>query len=98
MMGNPMRIIGFLLCLIASPVLAQEPTIAIIGMVHSHVWGQIDRMIRGDPAKLVGIAETAPDLIDEAKKRGATGPFFDDYKKMLDEVKPTIVSAFVENN
>jgi predicted dehydrogenase len=78
---------------------AQEPTIAIIGLRHSHVWGHIGKMIAGKPAKLVGIAETLPDMIAEAKKRGAADElFFADYKKMLDEKKPQIVWAFVENN
>jgi predicted dehydrogenase len=56
-------------------------------------------MAQGEQAKLVGIAETVPELVSEARKRGAGGiPFFDDYKRMLDEAKPDIVWAFVENN
>ncbi|MBI3208358.1 MAG: Gfo/Idh/MocA family oxidoreductase [Candidatus Solibacter usitatus] len=78
---------------------AQEPTIAIIGLRHSHVWGHIGKMIEGKPARLVGIAETLPVQIEEAKKRGAAANlFYTDYKKMLDETKPTMVWAFVENN
>lgn len=78
---------------------AQEHTIAIVGMVHSHVWDHLGKMIQGEPARLVGIAETRPELIAEAKKRGATEvPFFEDYQKMLDRTKPDIVWAFVENN
>jgi predicted dehydrogenase len=93
----------FLLCsvLLLATVFAnaQEPTIAIIGLRHSHVWGHIGKMIAGKPAKLVGIAETLPDMIADAKKRGAAEDlFFTDYKKMLDEKKPLIVWAFVENN
>src|SRR5438552_2004573 len=38
-------------------------------------------------------------LVAEAKKRGAAEvPFFSDYHKMLDEVRPDFVWAFVENN
>ena len=78
---------------------AQDPTIAIIGLRHSHAWGHIGKMIEGKPAKLVGIAETLPDMIAEAKKRGAADAlFYADYKKMLDEKKPSMVWAFVENN
>jgi predicted dehydrogenase len=87
------------LLLITLPMCAQDYKIAIIGMVHSHVWGHLKPMLDGKDAKLVGIAETNPDLIAEAKKRGAKDtPVFDDYKKMLDQVKPDIVWAFVENN
>jgi predicted dehydrogenase len=78
---------------------AAEYKIAVIGLVHSHVWGHLGKMIKGEPARLVGIAETEDELIAEANKRGATSiPFFNDYGKMLDEAKPDIVWAFVENN
>jgi predicted dehydrogenase len=88
-----------ILFLLALPLGAQQYKIAIIGLVHSHVWGHIGKMIQGEPARLVGIAETRAELIAEAKKRGATAvPFYDDYRKMLDETKPDIAWAFVENN
>ncbi len=88
-----------LLCvLLALPMAAQEK-IAVIGLEHSHVWGHLDRMIKGQPAKLVGIAETNPELIAEAKKSGAQDALiFSDYRKMLDETKPDKVWAFVPNN
>jgi len=87
------------LLLMTLPVQAQDYKIAIIGMVHGHVWGHLQPMLNGKDVKLVGIAETNPDLIAEAKKRGATStPFFSDYKKMLDETKPDIVWTFAENN
>jgi len=81
--------------------LAAEPDykMAVIGLVHSHVWGHLGAMLKGEHARLAGIAETIPDLVAEANKRGATGvPFFNDYRKMLDDVRPNFVWAFVENN
>jgi predicted dehydrogenase len=93
-----LRTATFLL-LMALPMAAQEYKIAVIGLVHSHVWGHLTVMLKQQHAKLVGIAETNPELIAEAKRRGATEvPFFDDYKKMLDQAKPDIAWAFVENN
>lgn len=79
---------------------AQEYKIAVVGMVHSHVWGHLNDMIKGNtPARLVAISEPKEDLIAEAKKMGASDDLFiADYKKMLDEKKPNIVWAFVENN
>ncbi len=84
----------------ASPLRgAGEYKMAIIGMVHSHVWGHLGAMLKGEHAKLAGIAETVPDLVAEAKKRGANQvPFFSDFHTMLDEVRPDFVWAFVENN
>jgi predicted dehydrogenase len=87
------------LLLAALPLAAQEYKMAVIGLVHSHVWGHLKTMAAGTEAKLVGIAETNSELVAEAKKRGAEAvPIFSDYKKMLDETKPTFVWAFVENN
>jgi len=78
---------------------AGDYKMAVIGLVHSHVWGHLGPMLKGEHAKLAGIAETIPDLVAEAKKRGAADvPFFGDYHKMLDEVRPDFVWAFVENN
>lgn len=89
----------FLVPFLTLSVSAAEHTIAVVGMVHSHVWGHLGEMTSGKPAKLVGVAETAPDLIAEAKKRGVPESLiFSDWKKMLDEKKPEMVWAFVENN
>lgn len=78
---------------------AQESRIAVIGLLHSHVWGHLPKMIAGKPAKLVGIAETNPELIAEAKKLGAPDSvFYADPAKMLDEARPEIVWAFNANN
>jgi predicted dehydrogenase len=89
-----------LLGLSLAPLLAQEYRIAIIGLVHSHVWGHLDTMAKGQaPARLVAIAEPNAELAAEAGKVvGAGVRFFQDYRRMLDEVKPDIVWAFVENN
>ena len=87
------------LLLMTLPLCAQDYKIAIIGMVHSHVWGHFQSMLDGKDAKLVGISETTPELVAEANKRGAQSIiFFRDYKQMLDQRKPDIVWAFVENN
>ena len=87
-----------LLLLLSMPAFPQQYKIAVIGLVHAHVWGHLPKMIQGDQAKLVGIAEPNPELVAEAKKLGAAVPFYDDYNKMLDEQKPDIVWSFVENN
>ncbi len=87
------------LLLMTLPLAAQEYKIAIIGLVHSHVWGHLPAMLGGKDAKLVAIAETEAALIEEANRKGATHvPFYNDYRKLLDEAKPNIVWAFVENN
>lgn len=85
--------------LLALPLAAAPPKIAVIGLLHSHVWSQLPNMVRGDVVTLVGVAEEHPELVAEAKKAGvADNLIFSDYNKMLDQVKPDFVWAFVENN
>ena len=82
------------------PALAQPYKIAVIGLIHAHEGSYVPRMVRSEQVRLVGIAETIPELVQQAKERqGAKDvPFFDDYRKMLDQTKPDFVWAFVENN
>jgi predicted dehydrogenase len=90
--------------LLSLPAAAQQQyKIAVVGLVHAHVWGHLGKMLKGDPARLVGVSDPHSDLIAEVKKDaaklGVAEPkFYDDYKKMLDAEKPDIVWAFVENN
>lgn len=90
----------FGLLLAALALSAQERTIAVIGLVHGHSWGHLSRMVEGKtPARFVGVQETNPELVAEAKRRGVKeADIFSDPKKLLDERKPDIVWAFVENN
>jgi predicted dehydrogenase len=94
-----MRYLIFTVLLVCAPGIAFPETIAVIGLRHSHVWGHIGKMVKGEPARLVGVVEAEPELIAEAKKRGVPeNLFFRDSKAMLDQAKPDIVWAFVENN
>ncbi len=52
----------------ALPLGAQEYKIAVVGLVHSHVWGHLRTMVQGKVAKLVGVSEPNPELVAEAKK------------------------------
>jgi predicted dehydrogenase len=90
---------NILFVILAVPVMAAPPKIAVIGLLHSHVWSQLPNMVRGDVVTLVGVAEEHPELVAEAKKLGVSDKlFYADYTKMLDEAKPDFVWAFVENN
>lgn len=94
-----MKRLSFCLFLLSLPLAAQQYKMAVIGMVHSHFWGHLPTMLKGEQVQLAGIAEPNPELVAEAKRRGASAvPFYADYRKMLDEVKPDLVWAFVENN
>ena len=98
-MNSTMRKIACLLLFLLLPAFAAEHTIAVVGLVHSHVWGHLMEIVSNQQIRLVGVAETEPELVAEAEKRGVPANLvFADWKKMIDQQKPEIVWAFVENN
>ncbi|HZQ52571.1 MAG TPA: Gfo/Idh/MocA family oxidoreductase [Bryobacteraceae bacterium] len=96
-----MRKILFLI-LLCTQLHAQQPApykIAIIGLVHAHVWGHLHSILQNKAVTLVGVAEPNPQLVQEANRLGiGMGLFYPDYTQMLDQTKPDIVWSFVENN
>jgi predicted dehydrogenase len=106
-----LRRIVALLCFLTLPLAAQEYKIAVVSMLHAHVWLHLGTMLKGDKVKLVGVSETLPDLIGRATRedvipqtQNVTRPgvpeslIFADWKKMIDETKPDIVWAFTPTN
>jgi predicted dehydrogenase len=100
-----------LICFLALPAAAQEYKIAVVSMLHAHVWLHLGTMLKGDKVKLVGVSETLPDLIARATRedvipqtQNVTRPgvpesmIFSDWKKMIDETKPDVVWAFTPTN
>ena len=101
-----------LLILLVLPGAAQQYKIAVAGMRHGHIWLNLGAMLKGDPVKLVGVAEAAAEQRDWARNSapagytyGKKGPFvadesliFTDWRKMIDQTKPDIVWAFTPTN
>jgi predicted dehydrogenase len=110
MKGIPMKRAIAALCLLAAPAAAQEKKIAVVSMLHAHVWLHLGTMLKGDKVKLVGISETLPNLLARAKRVDQIPQsqemrpgvpeslFFADWKKMIDESKPDVVWAFTPTN
>ena len=105
-----MKRVLLVLCLCGLPVAAQQYKIAVVSMLHAHVWLHLGTMLKGEQVKLVGVAETRPELLERAKRTDQipqsqnTRPgvpeslIFADWKKMIDETKPDIVWAFTPTN
>ncbi len=73
--------------------------LAVVGLDHDHVWGILKTIAQEPEAELVAIADSHPDLVAKAKAQvPATVKFYDDYVKMLDEVKPEAVIVTTANN
>jgi predicted dehydrogenase len=92
------QILAFL-CLLALPLAGQQYKVAVVSMLHAHVGGHLTTMLKGDKAKFVGISETLPQLVEQAKKAGVPESLiFPDWKKMIDQTKPDFVWAFTPTN
>jgi len=91
----------YLLCwfMLTALAAARPYKVAVVGLVHGHSWNHLKELLASDAAQLVGLCETNPDLVTQAEKLGvASNLVYSDIPRMLDEVKPDIVWAFVENN
>ena len=109
-----MRTIAATLCLLALPLCAQQAApqqkIAVVSLIHAHSWLHLGTMLKGDRVKLVGVAETLPELVSRATREDRipnsremrpgvpAALIFADWKKMIDETKPDLVWAFTETN
>ena len=72
---------------------------AIIGLVHGHVWGHLPAILGNHDVVLTGVAEPNPALREEAKKAGVPPQLIGaDYRKLIDSTRPDLAWAFVENN
>jgi len=93
-----------ILYLVALPLVAQQYKMAVVSMLHTHVFGHLGTILKSDQVRFVGISETLPELVDRAKRPDNTRPgvpeslIFSNWKKMIDETKPDFVWAFTPTN
>lgn len=99
------------LVVVAASLSAEPHRMAVVSLLHAHVWLHLGTMLKGDKVQLVGVSETLPDLIARATREdvipqtnNVTRPgvpsalVYSDWKKMIDETKPEIVWAFTPTN
>ncbi len=78
--------------------LAARTRIGFVGLRHSHCWRQLQNVANVAEAEFVGVAESEPELVQEAKKYRPDAYYADDYRELVSRQKPELVWAFVENN
>ena len=84
--------------LLACSALAAETRIGFVGLRHGHAWRQLADISKIPDARFVGVAESIPGLVEEARKVQPEAHYASDYKAFVRQRKPEIVWAFVENN
>ena len=82
----------------ATDAIAATVKVGFIGMRHGHAWRQLRDVSEIAEARFVGVAESIPGLIEEAKKVQPDAHYASDYREFVKQQKPEIVWAFVENN
>src|SRR5215467_4075756 len=99
-----MKRLILILCCAAMSLAAQPYKMAVVSMLHTHVYGHLGAIMKNENIKFVGVSETVPELVERAKKPDNTRPgvpenlIFGDWKKMIDETKPDFVWAFTPTN
>lgn len=78
--------------------LAAGTRIGFVGLRHGHCWRQLQNVGNAAEAEFAGVAESEPELVEEAKKIRPEAYYTDDYRELVERREPEIVWAFVENN
>ena len=84
--------------LLAGDSIAASTKVAFIGLRHGHSWRQLRDISGIAEAEFVGVAESIPGLVEEAKKIQPDAYYDPDYRSFVRTREPEIVWAFVENN
>lgn len=82
----------------AGGVLAADTRVGLIGLRHGHSWRQLAEIPDLPEIEFVGVAESIPGLVDEARKVQPDAHFESDYRSFVQDRRPQIVWAFVENH
>lgn len=72
--------------------------LAIVGLTHGHSFIAFRTLTTNSAVDVVGISDPSPDLRAQAAGIWPGVPLYDDYQRLLDEVKPHGVWAFVDNH
>ncbi|HCQ04475.1 MAG TPA: gfo/Idh/MocA family oxidoreductase [Candidatus Latescibacteria bacterium] len=71
--------------------------IAVLGMAHDHLWGNLDDLIKNKNAELVAGADPHANLLQKFREQTGCERLYERYDALLDEVKPDAVFGFCAN-
>lgn len=78
--------------------MAKTYRVGIAGMVHDHVWGEVEHWKAQPNAELVAAADPNQELRDRARKDAGVARDYPSWKEMLEHEDLDIVQVAVENN
>lgn len=74
--------------------MTDKPRIAVLGMAHDHLWGNLKDLCAAKDAELVGGADPSPDLRRLFCESSGCSKTFEDFEELLEAEKPDAVFGF----
>ncbi|MBT5875300.1 MAG: Gfo/Idh/MocA family oxidoreductase [Candidatus Latescibacteria bacterium] len=68
--------------------------VAVLGMAHDHMWGNIDDLMNRPDVELVAGADPNAALLDRFRTYTDCDRLYDSYENLIDEVKPDAILCF----
>ena len=68
--------------------------VAVLGMAHDHLWGNLKELADQEGASLVGGADPNPVLQDRFRERAGCDQVYGEYEALLDEQTPDAAFVF----
>ena len=74
--------------------MADKLRIAVLGMAHDHLWGNLKSLAAQEDAELVAGADYNPVLQKQFTEKTGCGKIYDNYEELLDKESPDAVYGF----
>ena len=74
--------------------MADKLRIAVLGMAHDHLWGNLKSLAEQEDAELVAGADYNPVLQKRFTEKTGCGKIYDNYEELLDKETPDAVYGF----
>jgi predicted dehydrogenase len=77
--------------------MADKVRIGVLGLVHDHIWGNLDHLAEAGGAELVAAADPNEPLLEQFRSRTARESTYHDYGEMLEHEELDAVMAYGTN-
>jgi len=77
--------------------MAGKLRLGVLGLVHDHIWGELERLQKMEDVELVGAADPHEPLLDRFRQRTGVHKTYREYAELLDREQPEAVLAYGTN-
>jgi predicted dehydrogenase len=72
--------------------------VAVVGLVHDHIWGNLKHFAACEGAEVIAAADPNRPLLEQVKSEAGVQRTYDDYLEMLDTENPDAALCYTENS